>query len=207
MDKSIFSDAFISEGVPESLKIINKKLEKYFNEKDPEMLRVANRYIYLNYYLYNSSDYIENILSNISCIQYNGDVEVWDYITYSLVLYMRIKQKSGDLEATQKIRDKIFYPHTLITDEVKIRKKQKKLKRVLEGDLLTPDKVDECIKNGWTDLEFSCRLGNLIQLTYISSLGGSELLPVTKVEKEIEENIMAMRRLIDKGADISKALT
>jgi hypothetical protein len=185
---------------------LKRTLDENFKRNDPSMLYLANKYIYINYYVYNANNYVNKILSEFLSIEYSGDIEIWDCIIYALVLHLRIKQKEGNVAATQKIKEKIFYPSTLITDEVKIRKKAKKLQRVLEGDLLTTEKIEFALLNGWLESELNWRLINLMQLTYICSLGGSELLPVTRVEEVIVKNCTAIKRLIESGVDLSKAL-
>ena len=113
---------------------------------------------------------------------------IWTLVESSLTLISRINRELLRIEDSIRAIGKVKTAFN-IGSEMAVQVNSKARQRRLNGDDLLYDKIEEAIVNKKIELEYDYRMVQLKKLIFISELGYSEIMPASKVENEIIENI------------------
>ncbi|EBK0185262.1 hypothetical protein D2U75_23530, partial [Salmonella enterica] len=126
------------------------------------------------------------------------------WIESALALHARIARIEGDIETHKKLVD-IIWGAFEIGDETKQRINKKIFIRTLKGGDIGFDKVTACMEDGDTISEVNYRFSCLRKMILIREVGASETYPIEQAEKDIEDNIIAIKKLLC-SVDVKKIL-
>ncbi|EAQ6885914.1 hypothetical protein LO054_002780, partial [Salmonella enterica] len=178
-------------------KLISKAIKNLQVEFSPEHKKSLEHAVGLAYYFYAQSENesAKKIAETMSIFLFNGNYDYWTWIESALALHARIARIEGDIETHKKLVD-IIWGAFEIGDETKQRINKKIFIRTLKGGDIGFDKVTACMEDGDTISEVNYRFSCLRKMILIREVGASETYPIEQAEKDIEDNIIAIKKLL-----------
>ncbi len=133
-------------------------------------------------YIYGRVDECLEVCTLMAQVQFTGNFNYWSPVETTLALAARIYRERGEDNKADTAMDLVraagFVPSRL------------------SGELLSDREIQECVKDGDKTGERDFRMGQLSELCFIQSLGGSAQYPVEKIEALIQEQWTALRTLL-----------
>lgn len=194
MNNSVFT-AIQHSDIPERLKKVANKLSLSFSETKSADLEKAVQLAYL-LYLYDKLDFAEQIVNELSHIEFNGNYNYWTWIEMALILNIRINRINSELAIVDVLKNKVLSPLS-IGNEAQVRINNRVFKRILQGDTLPLDKVKRAMDAGDVNDEVFWRTVYLKKLMKISEMGGSDEYPAAQAEVEIKNNEIRVKDLLN----------
>jgi hypothetical protein len=179
------------------VKLCNK-LSLEYNAKDTDKVEASVRFAYI-LYLLNDVKSVSNVLSLVTSIQFKNNYSIWTWVDMALVLLLRISRIQSDAEACKELKNKIT---DVLNQGNELQQKVNKNNylKLLSGETLKYDNIEDAIKEKDQASEFDYRLTLLGRIMKIREMGGSENYTVNKAEKEIELNVFELKKIL---SDIS----
>ncbi len=173
-----FNPAF--EANPELLKV-KTSLFKKFGWKKVATLYEAVHLAHLLVVFGKEEEAIE-VCRTLGRIEFNGSFQYFGAVELALALQARLCRRSGDVTTAKQCIQRIQQAG-FVDDR-------------LQGTLLDRNgQLAEAIRLGKKRAERIPRLILAAEQTFICELGGSEKLPAAKLEKELNENLNALKNL------------
>lgn len=133
-----------------------------------------------------------DVCSLLNDIKFSNDYNIWTWVELTLALEWKLRTIAEQPEAAQQCSDKIL--STYITGSQDERTTiSKVLERRLNGSLLYDSRIAEAEQDKDLTSERNFRLLQIGQLLFIQALGGSEVLPVPELEKQIALQLAKLR--------------
>lgn len=175
---SVFDPAFETE--PELLKA-KTSLFKKFGWKKSQTLYDAVHLAHLLVVFGKEGEAIE-VCRTLARIEFNGSFQYFGAVQLALALQARLCRLRGDLATAHECMERI--------------KQAGYVDDRLEGTMLDRNgQLAEAIRTGKKRSERAPRLIRAAEQTFILELGGSEKLPASKLEKDLAENLAALKEL------------
>ena len=187
-------------------KLISNKIKKLQVEFSPVHKKSLEHAVGVAYYFYvhSKNDSAKKITKVMSEFLFNGNYDYWTWIESALALHARIAREEGDIGTHKKLVD-IIWGAFEIGDETKQRINKKIFIRTLKGEDMGFDKVTACMEDGDTISEVNYRFACLKKMILIREVGASEAYTIEQAEKDIEDNMIAIRKLLC-SVDVKKIL-
>ena len=178
--------------------LVFEELEPYDLETDnfgnPDFLETINDLLYAIYALGEKQlclefyEYFENVIPI-------EDKRIWTWKESSLLLFAVLFDEIGDKGTAQKCLYPVKEAFNLGNDLV-VTVNENARKRKMNGDLLPYSSIKQSIEDEEKEDELTYRLILLKGLIYIKALGFSDSMLSERVNKEINENIEALKKLL-----------
>jgi len=157
-----------------------------------EEVEDLNDFMYLACYYYVIGD-LETTLQLTDFafkVEFSKNMRIWAYVEQGLVLRSMVYKEKSEDDIAQQCIYKI-----LNVLEKRTSLNQKVFKRNLNGTLLEYEKI-ESAEN--VKLEYDLRIAHLKELILIHEMGGGEEFSIDRAKKEIQENVVRLKVLIEK---------
>ena len=185
---------------------ISKFINKLQQDFSPTHKKSLEHAIGIAYYFYIQSNEVlaKEIIKVMTEIPFNGNYDHWTWIRDALALYARISRVDGDVKKSETLVKKIWEAFEF--GEQGIQKVNKKIFiRSLKGTNISFHKLKASIDNGNIISEINHRFSCLRECILIREVGASEEYTIEQAEKDIEDNMIAIRKLLC-SVDVKKIL-
>ncbi|MHC8707232.1 DUF6707 family protein [Salmonella enterica] len=185
---------------------ISKVIRELQEDFSPTHKKTLEHAVGLAYYFYVQSDELSarKIVEVMSEFPFDGDYNHWVWIRSALALHARISRVNGDLRINEELISKIWGAFD-IGDAGRQRVNKKVFIRSLDGRDIGFDKVTACMEDGDTISEVNYRFSCLRKMILIREVGASETYTIEQAEKDIEDNMIAIKKLLC-SVDVKKIL-
>lgn len=133
-------------------------------------------------YVFGRGDECVQVCETAARVEFSGNFNLWSPVETTLALYARLMGERGEKEKAKAALDRV---RTAGFTENRL------------GGLLLKDKeIQDAQDEGNKTDERDWRLGQFSELCFMKELGGSRAYLVDRIEKLIQENLAALRRLL-----------
>ncbi|HCL5254128.1 TPA: hypothetical protein N2G30_004335 [Salmonella enterica] len=186
--------------------VISRFITRLQRDFSPTHKKSLEHAIGLAYYFYVQSDeeITRKIIKIMAEIPFDGDYDHWTWVCDALALYARISRMDGDVKKNENLVNKIWGAFEFGDQEM--QKVNKKIFiRSLKGINIPFDKLKVSIDSGNIISEINYRFSCLRECILIREVGASEVYTIEQAEKDIENNIISIKELLDL-VDVKKIL-
>jgi len=180
-------------------KTANSLYSKYKPTVSKE-LQKANEFAYELYFKSYSNESIK-VCDLLGLEIFNGNHNLWTWIQSAILLKCWILLNSDDEKHKNEIEKNIEIINATMyfgNNELVKNTNSAVRKRRLNGVLLCYDNIANAIKENDKKSEIIYRIIHFKELLFIYFLGGSELFPLEKTLKEIQENEIIIKQFLQK---------
>lgn len=168
-----------------------KSTAKNFKLSTQNSLEKANNLAYW-LYIYDQKELSLAVCQLLSTVEFADNYNIWTWIETALALEARLLKENKENNLAEKCIERIKEPVNLGDEPVRLAK-NKALARRINGELLQFNKIEQAEEENDKQLEIDYRLVQLKELILVNELGGSQVMPLTILEENIELNIKKLR--------------